>query len=134
MLMLYSLCEDAELQLGQYSPYWQLPVPKGWMLSFTPTLFHAVWRLLDHKSTRGRVTFRGYLLMRGWLGGDYPVNMPDEFHLDLNAGIQGVSLDDGSVVYVPPRLYRQAAHLECDFCMAGNVMRESRDCPRPRRA
>ena len=48
MVMLYLLWEDAELWLGQYPPYWQLPVPKGSMLIFTPTLWHPVWRLLDH--------------------------------------------------------------------------------------
>ena len=51
MMMLYSLCEDAELQLGQYSPYLQLPVRKGWMPFFTPTLWHAVWRLLSVGTT-----------------------------------------------------------------------------------
>ena len=75
MVMLYSLWEDAELWLGQYAPYWQLPVPKGWMLFFTPTLWHAVWRLLDHKSTRGSITCRGYLPTRVWLGGDYVMGL-----------------------------------------------------------
>ena len=134
MVMLYSLWEDAELWLAQYPPYWQLPVPKGWMLFFTPTLWHAVWRLLDHKSTRGSITYRGYLPTRVWLGGDYPVNTPDAFRLDLTGGIQGGSLDDGSVVCVPPRLHHQAPHLEYEFRLATNVLRESRDCPGPRRA
>ena len=66
MVMLYSLWDDSELWLGQYPPYWQLPVPKGWMLFFTPTLLNAVWRLLDHKFTRGSITYCGV-----WLGGDY---------------------------------------------------------------
>ena len=51
MVLFYSLCEDAELWLVQYPPYWQLPVPEGWMLLFTRTLWQAVWRLLDHKSS-----------------------------------------------------------------------------------
>ena len=64
----------------------------------------------------------------------YPVNTPDAFRLDLTGGIQGVSLDDGSLVYVPPRLHHQAPHLEYEFRLATNVLRESRDCPGPRRA
>ena len=74
MVMLYSLWEDAQLWLGQYSPYWQFLVPKGWMLFFTPTLWHAVWPLLDHKSTHGSITYRGYMPTRVWLGGYYPLN------------------------------------------------------------
>ena len=127
MVMLYSLWEDAELCLGQYPPCWQLPLSKGWLLLFTPTLRNAVWQLLDHKSTRGSITYRGYLPTRVRRGGDYPVNTTDEFRLDLNGGIQGVSLDEGSVVYVPPRLHHQAAHLEYEFCLAINVLRESGD-------
>ena len=132
MVMLYSLWEDAELWLGQYPPYRQLPVPQRWMLFFAPTLWHAVWRLLDQKSTGGSITHRWYLPTRVCLGEDYPVNTPDEFRLDLNGDIQGVSLDDGSVVYVPPRLHHESPHLEYEFRLATNMLRESRDCPGPR--
>ena len=43
------------------------------------------------------------------------MNTPDEFHLDLNGGIQGVSLDDGSVVYVPSGPSERFQRSNC-FC------------------
>ena len=85
----------------------------------------------------GPVKQDGYTFIsafRVWLGGDYAVNTPDEFHLDLNGRIQGVSLDHGSVIYVPPRLHHQPPQLEYEFWLASNMLRESRECPGPRHA
>ena len=116
-----NLYEWGEYKIGRGQNPIRFPLIPGWIVLFTPALWHCVLRLEGANNTRISVTYRCW----GW-SFDVPgaIDLCPGHRVELGVdlvpemGIQVFRVEDGFIVAVPPCRHQRHTHMEREVDMA----------------
>ena len=104
-----NLFEDAIIRIHETDPYLFAPLLKGWIVAFTPSIWHMVRQKPGHQLTRGSPTWQVWMTPLLWkmkvtkrdLSCEETVTL-DHTDLDPVGGIPIYNLTNGQIIFIPP--------------------------------